>query len=348
VSSTPAHWQGRGVRTLLLMPAAWLFRALAALRRYGYQTGLFRVNAESIPVFVVGNISVGGTGKTPLTQAFVKMATSQGVACGVVSRGHGGEKHVSPYVVSDDTRAEVVGDEPLLHRLKTSTPVVVCRDRSAAVNQLSQLGAKLAISDDGLQHYAMPRKLEVVVVDGNVGFSNAQLLPAGPLREPITRLSSVDIIAVQVSMQAQLPDVNLLLQQLPVLQDAKTSGVAMGSFALQAQGLRHLWSHAQVPLDSMAGRSVTAMAGIGSPTRFFNVLQDANMVVTCHEFADHHRYHQDDFKNISGTPIIVTGKDAVKLRDLPLKSLDIYELEVDVVLSSELDKAMRLAIQTHA
>ncbi len=348
MSKTPAHWQRRGFPTLLLMPVAWLFGVLAWLRRCCYQAGLCRVQASIMPVFVVGNISVGGTGKTPLTQALVKLATQQGIACGIVSRGHGGETHKTPCVVTDDSSAASVGDEPLLHHLKSAVPVVVCVDRSAAVGKLAQLGASIAISDDGLQHYAMPRALEVVVVDGEAGFSNALLLPAGPLREPIKRLSSVDIIAVQVSAIAQLPNTASLLQQRPELRDAETSGVVVGSFALQAQGLRHLWTNERLPLNAMAGRSVNAVAGIGAPMRFFKALQSADIVVTPREFVDHHSYHQDDFKNMDNAPVIVTGKDAVKLSSLALQSLDIYELEVEVILSDELDSAINLALQKHA
>lgn len=347
MSKTPAHWQGRGAQTLLLMPVSWLFGAVALVRRWCYQVGLCRVHFGAIPVFIVGNISVGGTGKTPLTQALVKIARDQGIACGIVSRGHGGEKHVSPCVVTDESSAKQVGDEPLLHHLKTGVPVVVCTNRSAAVAKLSQLGTRVAISDDGLQHYAMSRELEIVVVDGERGFSNGLLLPAGPLREPVTRLARFDIVAVQVSSSSQLPNTASILQQLPELRYVASSGVVVGSFAIQAQGLRHLWSNAQLPLTAMAGRSVNAVAGIGAPQRFFNVLQDADIVVTAREFADHHGYIEDDFKNFDNVPVIVTGKDAVKLRNLPLQSFDIYELEVEVVLSDELDKAIRLAFKKH-
>ncbi len=340
MSAAPSHWQTRGVRALVLLPVSILFGALTFGRRWCYRLGLCKVSPTPIPVVVVGNISVGGTGKTPLTQALVARAVNQGIRCGIVSRGHGGQVQPTPYLINNTTTAAIVGDEPLLHHRKTGVPVVVCTDRAAAVQKLSEGDVDLAFSDDGLQHYKMQRAFELVVVDGDAGFANAMLLPSGPLREPIARLASVDIVAVQIAVARAHPHTADLLQTVPGLSAAVEADVPVGSFFLKPGKLRQIWTDELLPLAAMQDKAVTAVAGIGSPQRFFDSLRNADLKIKPVLFDDHHAYTEADFASLPSGPVIVTGKDAVKIKTLPLHSLDIYELEIDVDMSDSLKLAV--------
>jgi len=317
-----------------------LFGALASYRRRCFSSGRCKTVASNIPVIVVGNISVGGTGKTPLTQALVGLASQQGMRSGIVSRGHGGQTQATPYLIDDTTTAAVGGDEPLLHYLKTGVSVVVCTDRAAAVQTLSEADVDLAFSDDGLQHYKMQRAFELAVVDGDTGFANGLLLPAGPLREPISRLTSVDIVAVQVTASVAHPDASTLSKQVPGLTAAVDAAVPVGSFFLRPGQLRQIWTDEGQSLDTFSGKQVAAIAGIGSPERFFQSLRQAGLNVEPVSFDDHHAYSVADFESLPAGLIIVTGKDAVKIKALPLQHLDIYELEVEVDMSDTLKQAV--------
>lgn len=340
MSAAPARWQSRGMPALLLWPVSLLFGTLARGRRWCYRVGLCKVTQSTIPVIVVGNISVGGTGKTPLTQALVGSASERGIRCGIVSRGYGGQGSSIPYLIDNNTTAAIVGDEPLLHHHKTGVPVVVCTDRSAAVHKLSECDVDLAFSDDGLQHYKMQRAFEIAVVDGDAGFANSMLLPSGPLREPVARLASVDIVAVQISAAKTHPSTTVLLQSVADLSTAVDAGVPVGSFFLKPGKLRQLWTDELLPLDALIGKAVTAVAGIGSPERFFQALRNADLEIQSVSFDDHHAYNEKDFQSLPSGPVIVTGKDAVKIRALSLQNLDIYELEVDVDMSDNLKLAV--------
>jgi len=321
-----------------------LFGLLSAFRRWCYRNGLRESVPSPVPLIIVGNISVGGTGKTPLTQALVKIATQKGLRAGIVSRGHGGEPHQTPIVVDGNTNATFVGDEPLLHFLKTGVPVVVSRDRSAAVATLAAKGINIAFSDDGMQHYRMQRNAEIAVVDGETGFANAWLMPAGPLREPIRRLATVDVVAVQVSAVTGHLDTPALVQAVPGLRAAVDAGVPVGSFYLSTGDLRQIHTGETKSLSALAGVSVTAMAGIGSPERFFQSLERTGLTIIRVPLADHHHYSEQDFAAIAAGPVIVTGKDAVKLKGLQFENHDIYELDVDVQLSETLEHCVTALI----
>ncbi|MEH6467801.1 MAG: tetraacyldisaccharide 4'-kinase, partial [Porticoccus sp.] len=185
-------WYRRSSWVLLLVPLSWLFRAVVTVRRY-YQQKVKPNPSLSVPVIVVGNISVGGTGKTPLLLALASHLKEQGYRPGVISRGYGGSASGYPILVSAESIAAEVGDEPLL--LASACPVVVDPDRyRAAKSLLEQTDCDLILSDDGLQHYRLPRDIEIAVVDGERGFGNGQCLPAGPLREPVSRLQYFDFI----------------------------------------------------------------------------------------------------------------------------------------------------------
>lgn len=277
----------------LLSPLSLLYALITWLRRFLYRHGWLSSQRFSMPVIVVGNITVGGTGKTPLTLALIDFLREQGYRPGVVSRGYGGHAEY-PYCLGDQSTAAESGDEPLAIFRRTGIPVVVDPLRSRAVSWLHQhTDCNVVLCDDGLQHYALARDIEIVVIDGVRGLGNRLLLPAGPLREPLSRLQSVDFIVVNGKGMAW-PDASVMLLQpqawLPVRHD--------GNAPLPASGTR-----------------VHAVAGIGNPQRFFSQLQAQGFDVVPHAFADHHAYDAGDFVFPEALPVVMTEKDAVKCAD---------------------------------
>lgn len=286
--------------TALLALPEGLFALIAALRRGLYRCGVLRSTRLPVPVVVIGNINVGGVGKTPLTQTLLQTLAARGVRAGVISRGYGGS-HQQPTLVGPDTPASLVGDEPLLLSA-SGAPVAVGRDRIAAARLLlaRHPEVELLLSDDGLQHYALARDLEIVVLDGARGVGNGHLLPAGPLREPLRRLQTVDALVINGSHCTGLD----WPPQLPVFRQRLQPGRLM-----QVAG--------QLPereAADFAGLRVVAMAGIGHPQRFFDTLADMGIVVHRHiTFPDHHAFVAADIP-ADADAVIVTAKDAVKLQ----------------------------------
>lgn len=261
-------WQSRGVLACLLWLVSLLLRALVALRRWGYRFKLLPQKKSAVPVVVVGNLSVGGTGKSPLTAALVERFQELDWRPGIVARGYGGSDINSPQHVSADSNPAAVGDEPVMLAQLTGVPVCVCRDRAAAVAALVDTQqVDIVFSDDGLQHYRMARDAEIVVVDEARGFANGWLLPAGPLREPLSRLTSVDLVAIhQTSEPGDL---------------AMPANVKQGYFHLVQTELASITNSGEPihtePLATLAGQQVNAVAGIGNPKRFFRQLQLAGI-----------------------------------------------------------------------
>ena len=290
----PAWWL-----TALLAPLEGLFALLSGLRRLGYRHGLWRSHALPVPVVVIGNINVGGVGKTPLTLSLLSSLQAQGVRVGVISRGYGGQ-HQQATLVRPDSSPEQVGDEPLL-LAASGAPVVVGRDRVAAGHALLQHhpDLQLILTDDGLQHYRLARTLEMVVLDGRRGLGNGHLLPAGPLRESAARLASVDAIIVN-GEGARLP--------LP----AQVARFDMQLACEQLQSLAQPERRRSVA--DFRGEAVIALAGIGHPERFFATVQGLGFhVQQCLSFPDHHAFSAADLP-AGNCPLLVTSKDAVKLR----------------------------------
>jgi len=284
-------------------PPPWGLRPLAALDgwiadRRRRQT---RPQVLPAPVIVVGNIAVGGTGKTPVVQGLVEALRAQGWRPGVVSRGYGGRGGDGPLRVTAEGDAAVTGDEPLLIHLRTGVPVMVGADRVAAARALLASGeVDVIVSDDGLQHYRLGRDVELCVVDGQRGLGNGARLPAGPLREPESRLREVDHVLVNGG-------------------DWVPAAVAWSRFQLQP-GVPYRLDGGEAPstLAAWRGRRVHAVAGIGNPQRFFDTLRDAGMTVVPHAFPDHHAYDGRDLPSPDpGCPVLMTEKDAVKCRHLP-------------------------------
>jgi tetraacyldisaccharide 4'-kinase len=245
-----------------------------------------------VPVIVVGNISIGGTGKTPFTIWLVEQLRAWGWRPGVVSRGYGGRAPRYPFAVQADSDAAHSGDEPLLIAQRARCPVVVAPDRVAAARMLiDEHGVDIVVSDDGLQHYRLARDLEICVVDGRRGLGNGALLPAGPLREAPSRLAEVDLVIVNGG-------------------DWRCADAV--SMQLQSASLRRLVDGGTQPLSALRGRRVHAVAGIGDPSRFFAGLVAAGLQVEPHAYADHHRYRPQDLAFGDDATVIMTEKDAVK------------------------------------
>ncbi|MEZ5475381.1 MAG: tetraacyldisaccharide 4'-kinase [Steroidobacteraceae bacterium] len=295
-------WYGRGRGGAWLRPLAWIFAAVTALRRLCYRLGL--VSSESVgrPVVVVGNLTVGGTGKTPLVIYIATHLQRQGYSVGVISRGYGGvDRDVRAVTARSDPRA--VGDEPVLIAKRTQARVFVGHDRVAAARTAVAAGVDVIVSDDGLQHYALARDLEIVVVDGERGFGNGQLLPAGPLREPLRRLRRVGFVVVNGADW-------LTRVRLPPGRAALTMTLLPGD-ALALSGRGALRS-----LASFRGQPVHAVAGIGNPQRFFGQLRAAGLEVLEHPLPDHHPLVLADLRFADDAPVLMTEKDAVKCAGL--------------------------------
>jgi len=282
------------VLAAVLLPLALVFRVVVALRRALYRSGVLRSERLPVPVVVVGNIVVGGSGKTPLAIALASALGSRGWHPGIVSRGHGSTDAASRSVGADTTAAQV-GDEALL-LVRSGRPVWVGHDRPSAARGLiaEHPECDVIISDDGLQHYALSRDMEIVVVDAARGFGNGLPLPAGPLREPAARLDQVDAVVW--------------------LGDPEPKGAAP-AFAMSLVGNRFVQVNAPtVTASAEAFRSGTvhAVAGIGNPQRFFDHLSALGITATEHAFPDHHRFTAEELAFSGATAILMTEKDAVK------------------------------------
>jgi tetraacyldisaccharide 4'-kinase len=268
-----------------------LFALIAYLRRTCYRLGWCRVSRAEVPVVVVGNLTVGGTGKTPLVIWLAGHLKSLGYRPGIVARGYGGKARNWPQQVRPDSDPVIVGDEAVLVASGTGCPVCVGPDRPAAVEALlTYHDCDIVISDDGLQHYALGRDLEIVVIDGVRRFGNRLPLPAGPLREPVARLQQADLVVVQ----GGTPDA--------------------GQFGMQLvePTLRPLLGGEAKSLQDWSGRKVHAVAGIGNPQRFFAQLERAGLQVLPHAYPDHHAFTPADLAFSDELPVLMTTKDAVK------------------------------------
>ncbi|WP_019675574.1 tetraacyldisaccharide 4'-kinase [Arsukibacterium perlucidum] len=278
-------YQQRHWLSVVLLPLAALYWLLSSGRRVLFRLGIKRRHKLSVPVVIVGNISVGGTGKTPFTLWLCQQLLAKGIKPGIISRGYGA-KISSPLAVTPDSLATAVGDEPLLLARRSLCPVVVCPDRVAAGRELlAKYQVDIVICDDGLQHYRLARDLEIVLIDGRRGFGNGLLLPAGPLREPRSRLAEADMLI------------------------ANSGEVAVADYQMQLNSAVVTSLVADMPL---APCEVTLVAGIGNPERFRLTAQQAGFTVTGQRFfADHHQFTASDFSGING-PVLMTEKDAVK------------------------------------
>ena len=281
---------------VLLLPLAILFYLLSCIRRWLYKSGLLDIQKFPVPVIVVGNITVGGTGKTPLVIWLTGHLRSLGYKPGIVCRGYGGKALDWPQPVDGGSDPAMVGDEAVLLAMRTGCPLWAGPDRSAAVRGLlQQSDCDLVISDDGLQHYAMDRNLEILVIDGERGLGNGCLLPAGPLRETAGRLRTVDLVISNGAWRKDVPQMHMVRPRLVPLQDMRQAGES---------------------LDMFEGKRVHALAGIGHPEKFFKMLEQHGLKLVRHAFVDHHEFTPEDLRLGPELPILMTDKDGVKCRQM--------------------------------
>lgn len=309
-------WFDQNLAVLLwpLLPLSWLFGLVAALRRLAYRRGWRSSARLGVPVVVVGNLIVGGAGKTPLSLWLVEQLKAAGKHPGIISRGYGGQGQVLAVTPQSDPAR--VGDEPVLLAARSGVPVFVGRRRADAGRALlaAHPEVDVLVCDDGLQHYALARDVEIVVSDRR-GCGNGHLLPAGPLREPVSRLRGVDAVVVHAGAE-RLRDDALSMALLP------------GRF----YALRN--PAQQAGADQWAGRNIHAMAGIGHPERFFETLRGLGLSFEAHPFPDHHAFVPDDFAFVGDDVLLMTEKDAVKCR--PFYPGDAWVLPVTAQVSPTL------------
>lgn len=315
-------WYRRAKWLYLLLPLSWLYQLVSAVRRKLLTRRAAAVDMP-VPVIVVGNISVGGTGKTPLLIALCQTLQASGFKPGVVSRGYGGQASGMPLLVDESTAAALCGDEPALIAGQCAVPVVVDQDRLRAYRYLvNNHDVNVVLSDDGLQHYRLPRQLEIVVVDGARLFANRLCLPAGPLREPVRRLREVDLLVVNGAPASALPELSgaatmsLTPRCLVNLKTGETRSFAGAPFRM--------------------GEQVQAVAGIGNPERFFAMVRELPYRVSGHAFPDHHAYSHGDFETRGidpAKPIVMTEKDGIKCRAFATENF--WVLKIAVALDAD-------------
>ncbi|MEZ2691660.1 tetraacyldisaccharide 4'-kinase [Psychrobacter faecalis] len=310
-------WQRQAAWLWLLLPVSWLYGFITMVRRQAYKIGLFASYRAPVAVMVIGNITVGGSGKTPLIIALVNYLQKQGIKVGVISRGYGGDSNQMPALVHADSLPSIVGDEPCLIVNMTGAAMAVCPNRKQAITTLlnAHPELQLIIADDGLQHYALQRDIEWIVVDASRGFGNQQLLPTGFLREPMSRLTGANVVYHEKADRTT--------------KDNKQAKAKRLTMYLQADKLQPLWSSA-VEIDGLSVAAKTpmplmppipngrvhAVSGIGYPQRFFDTLMALGFDVIGHAYPDHYDFSLTELLQYSELPIIVTSKDAVKIRAL--------------------------------
>lgn len=307
-------WHG-AMPNPLLRPLAGLYRIGVGARRLAYRTGLLPARHPGVPTVVIGNLTVGGTGKTPLVLWLAGRLRTLGRRPGILLRGYGGSARSARLVHAGDDAA-VVGDEAVLLARRTGCAVAVGAHRPAAAALLVRSGCNVLIADDGLQHLALRRDLEIIMVDGSRGFGNGALLPAGPLREPPVRLRSGACVVLHGDdRHGVLPP-----------------GLAPLRMRLEPLPLRQLPGHAECGLDALGGARVHAVAGIGNPRRFFDQLRSLGLDPVEHAFPDHHRFKARDLAFEDARPVVMTEKDAVRCAGLAAGRRDLFYLPVTAVL----------------
>ncbi len=306
------YWRRHNALSVVLLPLSWLFRVVVTLRRRAYRMGWFKTHRLAVPVIIVGNITVGGTGKTPLVIWLVEFLRAQGYRPGVVTRGYGGSARMPRSVGSEgDTRA--TGDEAVLLARRCACPVMIGKDRVTAARALT-VQCDVIVSDDGLQHYGLGRDIEIAVVDGVRRFGNGLCLPAGPLREPIARLKEVDMVVMH----------------------GGATGQGEFSMRLEPLGLRNLRDETSTRApDDFRGHTVHAVAAIGHPQRFFDTLRAQGLSIIEHPFPDHHAFTPPDLDFADDRPVLMTEKDAVKCRGFAQP--DYWYLPVQAKLDAAFD-----------
>jgi tetraacyldisaccharide 4'-kinase len=295
---------------IILVPLSWLFALITALRRKLYQFGILKSTALPVPVIIIGNINVGGSGKTPAVIWLANQLKQQGYKPAVISRGYGGNA-TQATSVTPASLPSIVGDEPVLIASRCGCPVWVGANRVDAATELlkARPDCNLIISDDGLQHYRLKRDFEIAVVDAETGKNNARLLPAGPLREPLSRLDKVDAIVCNGEKT------NYAAYQMQLVGE-KFYNLTDANLTASSADFKH--------------KKVTALAGIGKPERFFEHLRKLGLTFASMSFADHYAFTAQDLAKIDCDAIIMTEKDAVKCKSFARQNCWVLPVEASI------------------
>ena len=303
---------------IFLIPLSWIYACLISLRKKILVHFFWRQATNLCPIIIVGNITVGGTGKTPLIIWLANYLSTQGINVAILSRGYGGKSN-SLQMVNKDSDPNIVGDEPVMLAHRTKCSVYVHSERFKAVQLIAEQGTDVLLLDDGLQHYKLQRDFEIAVIDGERLYGNNKLLPAGPLREPVSRLDEVDVCLTQVGVN----------------DDALISENSI-KFYLKGQFAYNLCTGDSKSLSYFCGKKVHAIAGTGNPDRFFDLLENENINVYKHSFDDHARYSPADVTFNDNLDVLMTEKDMVKCRKFANKKL--WYVPVDLVfIDKQLD-----------
>ena len=313
----PEFWYAPSPLGPLLAPVGWLFALFTVLRRAAYRAGLRRSWKVGCPVVVVGNLSVGGTGKTPLVIALARLLARRGLRVGVVCRGYRGAASRWPRKVRPDSDPARVGDEAVLLARRTGAPVAAGPNRIAAARILVRRAkCEVILSDDGLQHLRLARDVEIVVVDGARRHGNGHCMPAGPLREPVGRLASVDLVVVNGDARPGELEMRLEAGDAVNLVDASLAR----------------------PLEAFRGAPVHAVCAIGHQERFFRTLESHGLTIIRHPFPDHHPFREEEIRFPDDAPVLMTEKDAVKCERFA--DARHWYVPVEAALSSELEAGL--------
>lgn len=346
-----AYWQTINLVSIALSPLSLLFCTVVFLRRFSYRIGLIPSRTSRLPVIVVGNIYIGGNGKTPFVIWLAGQLKKAGYKPGIVSRGYGASCKKTdpdwPRQVNLQQNRQLFGDEPLLIYQSTQCPVIIDPLRSRAVKKLEQdTDCDVIISDDGLQHYAMSRTIEINITDARRLYGNGLCLPAGPLREGQSRLKSVDYLVYNISQQSLAADRTESKRQyndnqftmdyefntiLPLSADDINTSAALNQ---------------TMTLSDLKGKIVHAVAGIGEPDNFFRLLEKQGLILIQHPFADHYQYQQEELMFNDSYPIIMTEKDAVKCHSFQLN--ECWYLPIQAKIDDTLIRSVLRKLEKHS
>jgi len=328
-------WYANGKGRFLLLPLSALY---CAANTYQRKTQLKALSQNppniNVPIIVVGNITVGGTGKTPVTVHIVNLLKKSGYKPAIITRGYGGKSQTWPQHVTIDSDAEMMGDEAVLMATRTDVPVYAGANRLESIQQLlSKTDCDVIVSDDGMQHYKMPRDIQIAVIDGERGFGNGHCIPAGPLREKINRLDECDL---------------LVLNGLSKSDDYRLKRAH--AMSLSGDSIINLATAEERYLKDLSGETISevveAVTGIGNPKRFYSTLENAGLIINQHSFPDHHAFSKNDLlfdedgidKNSSNKTVIMTEKDAVKCKSIIGNQSNFWYLPISAVLPKEFDE----------
>lgn len=324
-------WYHKHPLFYLLLPFSWVYIAIATLKKLCYQIGILAIKRVDVPVIIVGNISAGGAGKTPLVIWLANYLTIQGMKVGIVSRGYGGVAYQQPQQVRIDSSPLLVGDEAVLCARRTHCPVAVCVDRVRAVEELIKVrSCDVIVGDDGLQYYGLDRDIEIVVIDGKYRYGNGHYLPAGPLRESVKRLQQVDMVVNKNYSSRREYTMQYEYGDLVSLTDPNVT----------------------CSIEKFISQPVHALAGIGHPENFFAYLRQQQLLIIAHHFRDHYQYRKKDLQFGDNLPLIMTEKDAVKCEGFELDNCwyvpivanlsDAFQFRLDILLK-ELTRGQKTA-----